>query len=127
MWQDDILDLVRERGAGKRNMARVMAFGVNGVGVALMIVLFAQTGGITGGEVAVASGTAGVSQALLNAIFGEQAVRELAAAARDRLIARVEGLIDRETARFHAQVAALSPGTSASASLERSIDGLVRP
>ncbi len=126
-WQDDILDLVRERGAGKRNMARVMAFGVNGVGVALMIVLFAQTGGITGGEVAVASGTAGVSQALLNAIFGEQAVRELAAAARDRLIARVEGLIDRETARFHAQVAALSPGTSASASLERSIDGLVRP
>jgi energy-coupling factor transporter ATP-binding protein EcfA2 len=103
-WQDDILELVRERGTGKRNMARVMAFGVNSIGVALMIVLFAQTGGITGGEVAVASGTAGVSQALLNAIFGEQAVRELATAARDRLLTRVDGLIDAEAMRYRSRL-----------------------
>ncbi len=99
-WQDDILELVRERGAGKRNMARAMAFGVNGIGVALMIVLFAQTGGITGGEVAVASGTATVSQALLNAIFGEQAVRELAEEARKKLLLRVDAMIDLDANRF---------------------------
>jgi energy-coupling factor transporter ATP-binding protein EcfA2 len=99
-WQGDILDLVRDVGAGKRNMARAMAFGVNGIGVALMIVLFAQTGGVTGGEVAVASGTATVSQALLNAIFGEQAVRELAERARKQLLVRIDTLLDIDANRF---------------------------
>lgn len=121
-WQDDILDLVKERGAGKRNMARVMAFGVNGIGVALMIVLFAQTGGITGGEVAVASGTAGLSQTLLNAIFGEQAVRELAAAARERLLERVHGLVEVETERYRERIRSLSSGPSTTAQLAASID-----
>ncbi len=99
-WQDDILDLVRERGAGKRTTARVLAFGLNGVGVALMIVLFAQTGGVTGGEVAIGAGTAGLSQALLTAIFGEQAVRELANEARQLLLDRVAALLDADANRF---------------------------
>jgi hypothetical protein len=103
-WQGDILDLVRDVGAGKRNMARAMAFGVNGIGVALMIVLFAQTGGVTGGEVAVASGTATVSQALLNAIFGEQAVRELAEQARKQLLVRIDTLLDIDANRFRTQL-----------------------
>lgn len=122
-WQDDILELVRERGAGKRNMARVMAFGVNGVGVALMIVLFAQTGGVTGGEVAVASGTAGVSQALLNAIFGEQAVRELAAAAREQLLTRIDDLVADETERYRERIRSLASGPSTTAQLAAAIAG----
>lgn len=121
-WQDDILDLVKERGAGKRNMARVMAFGVNGVGVALMIVLFAQTGGITGGEVAVASGTAGVSQALLNAIFGEQAVRELAAAAREQLLTRIDGLIEKEAERYRTRIRSLTSGPSSTDDLAGALE-----
>jgi len=124
-WQDDILDLVKERGAGKRNMARVMAFGVNGVGVALMIVLFAQTGGITGGEVAVASGTAGVSQALLNAIFGEQAVRELAAAAREQLLHRIDGLVEDETERYRTRIRSLTTGPSSTEDLAAAISAHV--
>lgn len=120
-WQDDILELVRERGAGKRNMARAMAFGVNGVGVALMIVLFAQTGGVTGGEVAVASGTAGVSQALLNAIFGEQAVRELAAAAREQLLTRIDLLVADETERYRERIRSLAGGPSTTAQLAAAI------
>ena len=123
-WQDDILELVRERGAGKRNMARVMAFGVNGIGVALMIVLFAQTGGITGGEVAVASGTAGVSQALLNAIFGEQAVRELAAAARERLLERIDALAEAEVERYRFRIRELADGPSTTALLDTAIASL---
>ena len=103
-WQDDILDLVRERGQGKRTTARILAFGVNSVGIALMIVIFAQTGGVTGGEVAVAGGTATVSQALLNALFGEQAVRELAASAREKLATRVGTLLEEDANRFRRQL-----------------------
>lgn len=99
-WQDDILDLVRERGAGKRTTARILAFGLNSVGVALMVLLFAQTGGITGGEIAIGAGTAGLSQTLLSALFGEQAVRELAAEARQLLVQRVSGLLENDANRF---------------------------
>ncbi|MDH3679092.1 MAG: dynamin family protein [Acidimicrobiia bacterium] len=99
-WQDDILELVQARGAGKRTTARVLAFGLNSVGVALMIVLFAQTGGLTGGEIAIGAGTAGLSQTLLTAIFGEQAVRELASDARRLLLDRVAALLDVDANRF---------------------------
>ena len=99
-WQDDILELVRQRGAGKRTTARVLALGVNSVGIALMIVLFAQTGGLTGGEIAIGAGTAGLSQTLLTAIFGEQAVRELATDARSMLLERVAALLDSDANRF---------------------------
>ncbi len=113
-WQDDVLDLVRERGAGKRTTARVLALGVNGIGVALMIVLFAQTGGMTGGEVAVASGTAALSQTLLNAIFGEQAVRDLATEARQQLLHRVGTAFDLDANRFRSRLwgTVSDPGTT---------------
>ncbi len=120
-WQDDILDLVRDRGSSKRNMARAMAFGVNGVGVALMIVLFAQTGGITGGEVAVASGTATVSQTLLNAIFGEQAVRELADEARKQLLVRINTLLDLDANRFRTALWSTVSPPEATAALSQSL------
>ncbi len=111
-WQDDILNLVRERGAGKRTTARILAFGINSIGVALMIVLFSQTGGITGGEIAIGAGTAGLSQTLLSALFGEQAVRELAAEARRLLIERVSGLLRSDAARFDRLLDELAgPGT----------------
>ncbi|MEM8923305.1 MAG: dynamin family protein [Actinomycetota bacterium] len=109
-WQDDILDLVSERGAGKRTTARIAALGLNSIGVALMIVLFAQTGGITGGEVAIAGGTAGLSQTLLTAIFGEQAVRDLAAEARRRLLERSDALLEADANRFRQRLwATVSP------------------
>ena len=103
-WQDDILNLVTERGAGKRTTARVLAFGVNSIGVALMLVLFSQTAGLTGAEIAIGAGTAGVSQTLLSALFGEQAVRELAADAKRLLIDRVATLLEADANRFRTQL-----------------------
>ncbi len=100
-WQDDILELVRQRGAGKRTTARILAFSINSVGIALMLVLFSQTAGLSGGELAIGAGTAGLSQTLLSALFGEQAVRELANEARQLLITRVASLLDEDAARFH--------------------------
>ena len=51
-----------------------------------MLAVFAHTGGLTGAEVAVAGGTSAVGQKLLEALFGDQAVRTLAATAREDLL-----------------------------------------
>lgn len=91
-WQDHVVALVREEAGSKVAVARGLSLGVNGIGVALMMSVFATTGGLTGGEVAVAGGTAAVSQALLTAVFGEQAIRDLSANARTDLLARVDAL-----------------------------------
>lgn len=99
-WQDEVVGMVRDRAGSKLAMARGVSLGVNGIGVTLMMALFASTGGLTGGEVAIAGGSAAVSQALLSAVLGEQAVRDLAASARRALLNRVEDL----TAQRHAML-----------------------
>ena len=50
-WQGDVLDLVSSQGAQRRTAARMASFGVNGAGLAVMLLVFAQTGGLTGAEV----------------------------------------------------------------------------
>jgi hypothetical protein len=99
-WQGYVLDLVRKEGADKRSTARILAYGVNGLGLSLMVVIFASTAGITGAEVGVGAGTAVVGQKLLEAVFGDQAVRSLAAKARQDLDDRVHALMDAEFARY---------------------------
>jgi len=106
-WQGAVLDLVADEGMGKRSKARFLALGVNGVGVALMIVVFSQTGGLVGAEVGVAGGTALLAQRVLEAVFGDQAVRRLAETAKQDLDARVEALMAAELLRYHAVLDAL--------------------
>lgn len=112
-WQDDILELVREQGASKRTTARVLAVGVNSVGIALMLVIFAQTAGLTGAEVAIGAGTAGISQTLLSALFGEQAVRELAAQAQRLLLDRIGTMLDADADRFRILLSTIAEGGDA--------------
>ncbi|MCK6209241.1 dynamin family protein [Georgenia sp. EYE_87] len=92
-WQDDLLGMVRREGADKRLTARMLSFGVNGLGIALMVVMFASTAGLTGAEIAIAGGTAVVAQKLLEAVFGDDAVRKMTAAARHDLHARAGALL----------------------------------
>jgi hypothetical protein len=106
-WQGAVLDLVADEGMGKRSQARFLAFGVNGVGVALMIVVFAHTGGLVGAEVGVAGGTAILAQRVLEAVFGDQAVRRLAETAKEDLDARIQALMSTELLRYHALLDAL--------------------
>ena len=106
-WQGDVMELVSDEGSGRRTKARIAAFGVNGVGVALMLVAFVHTGGLVGAEVGVAGGTAVLAQRVLEAVFGDDAVRRLAKKAKDDLDARVEGLLAGELSRFHAAVDAV--------------------
>ena len=99
-WEQYVLDLVREESGDKVVIARTVSTGINGIGVALMIAVFSQTGGVTGGEAAVAGGTAAVSQAILTAVFGEQAIRDLAKNARQDLMVRIERLLAHDITRF---------------------------
>lgn len=99
-WQQGVLDLVRTEGADKRTTARFLAYGVNGLAVALMVVVFASTGGVTGAEVGIAGGSAVIGQKLLEAVFGDDAVRRLARSARADLNRRVEVLMHAEQQRF---------------------------
>ena len=99
-WQHAVLEMVRTEGADKRSTARFLAFGVNGLSVALMVVVFAHTAGVTGAEAGIAGGSAIVGQKVLEAVFGDQAVRRLAAQAREDLRTRVAELMDAERARY---------------------------
>jgi hypothetical protein len=101
-WQQDLIQLIQDEGAGKRTMARVTALGVNGVAVTLMIVSFASTGGLLGIEVGIAGGTAVVAQKLLESIFGEDAVRRLARRSQQNLAQRVSDLLVQDARRFTA-------------------------
>lgn len=110
-WQGDILQMVRDEGRDRRTTARIMAYGVNGLGVVLMLVTFASTAGITGAEIGIAGGTAVVGQKLLEAVFGDQAVRELARKAREQLSVRVDELYAAERARYEGAVTTLDVDT----------------
>jgi hypothetical protein len=59
--------------------------------------------------VVVAGGTSALSQKVLEALFGDQAVRTLAARAREKLMARVDALLDEEAGRFHRVLDPLAP------------------
>ncbi|WP_338748179.1 ABC transporter [Janibacter alittae] len=100
-WQDDVLDIVRSEGGNRRTNARVAAYGVNGIGLFLMLVSFAHTGGVlVAPEVAIAGGTTALAQKVLEAIFGDQAVREMATKARTLLLERVDDLFTAERGRY---------------------------
>jgi hypothetical protein len=100
-WQRAVLELVRAEAGNKRFVARAGAYAVNALGLVVMIGVFAATSFIpTGAEIVVAGGTTLAAQKVLEAIFGDQAVRELADRARQDLLARVRGVLDDEAARY---------------------------
>ncbi|KUL26430.1 GTPase domain-containing protein [Actinoplanes awajinensis] len=115
-WQRWVLDLVRREAGDKRSVARGAAYAVNGAGLAVMIAVFTSTAFIpTGLEVAVGAGTTVAAQKVLEAVFGDQAIRTLAERARTELVGRVDELLDAEAARYTARTSAVrreaEPGT----------------
>jgi hypothetical protein len=121
-----VFDLVREEGASKRTTARLASLGVNGAGLTVMLAVFAHTGGLTGAEVVVAGGTSAVGQKVLEAIFGDQAVRTLAARAREDLVERVDVLLRGESARFDALLDGAAPEAETFARLHAAVDAIRR-
>ena len=99
-WQGSLLELIRSQGAHRRSTARFLSFGVNGVSMVLMVLVFSHTGGLTGGEVAIAGGTSAVGHALLESLLGDDNLRRLAAQARTDLDHRIGALYALEQQRF---------------------------
>ena len=101
-----------------------MSLGVNVVGVALMIAVFASTAFIpTGLEVGVGAGTAVVGQKLLETIFGDEAVRRMARIARERLTTRLDALVAGRSAPFEQRLAELA-GIGGAEAMEADADAL---
>lgn len=124
-WQGDVLEMVRSEAGGRRTTARLLAFGINGIGVMLMLVVFSATGGmLAGAEIGVAGGSAIVAQRVLEAVFGDQAVRSLAAKARALLLARVDEVLADESARYDQALARVDLDPGAGEQLDRAISQL---
>ncbi len=117
LWQSDVLELISDQGADKRGIARGLSLGVNALGVALMLVVFGATGGLTGAEVGIAGGTAIAAQKLLEAVFGDDAVRRLANEASAMLTARLTGLLNADAAIALTAIEALGISETAGAEL----------
>ena len=123
-WQGEVLNLVRAEGQDRRTNARVAAYGINGVGLFLMLVTFAHTGGLTGAEAGIAGGTAVLAQRVLEAIFGDQAVRTMAAKARAALLSAADSLLTQERDRYLDAVGAKTVPADQSARLSRALDAV---
>ncbi|MFP7706805.1 dynamin family protein [Trueperella sp. LYQ141] len=123
-WQESLIQMIRAEGQGKKFTARALAFSVNAIGVALIIVVFASTGGLVGGEIAVAGGTAVVAQRVLEAVFGDDAVRRMARAARANLDERVAQFLDQESEPYLRAIAKLAVNTQISAEFEQAVRDL---
>jgi hypothetical protein len=125
-WQGFVFDLVQQEGAGKRTTARLASLGVNGAGLVVMLAVFVQSAGLSGLEVVVAGGTSALSQKLLEAIFGDQAVRAMADRARRDLLERVDGLLGEEAERFLRRLVARAPGERDGAQLAEALAAVQR-
>lgn len=120
-WQGDILEMVRNEGKDRRTNARIAAFGINGIALFLMLVAFAHTGGLVGAEVGIAGGASLLAQRVLEAIFGDQAVRDMAKKSRVLLLERVDALFDDERARYRSGLGPVMVGSGVARRLEAAL------
>ena len=120
-WQGEVFELVRREAGGRRTTARFASLGLNGAGLVVMLAVFAQTGGLTGAEIAVAGGTTAAGQRILEALLGDQAVRTLAAKARELLLARTRDLLVGESERFLARLGPVAPDADAAQRLRAAV------
>ena len=104
-WVASIATEVQARGAPKRDLAFGVSLGVNALAVAAMVGVFAHTAGVTGTELGIVAATGFLNQKLLQAIFGEAAMREMIAGARERLEALLRDEFDCERRRYDKLVA----------------------
>ena len=99
-WLRRLTKMVEERGQSRRAFAFAASLGVNAIGVVAMLAVFAHSAGLTGGEVAIAGGTAVINQKLLEALIGEAAVADIIRAAERDLRQTLQAALQGDAARF---------------------------
>jgi len=108
-WLGRLTTVVEERGHNRRAFAFATSLGVNAIGVIAMLAVFAHSAGLTGGEVAIAGGTAVVNQKLLEALIGEAAVADIVRGAERDLRSTLRTALDTDARRF---LDLLEPGSA---------------
>jgi energy-coupling factor transporter ATP-binding protein EcfA2 len=108
-WQQDVTELVRLEGSGQRT-ARFLAYGVQGLAVALMVSSLDRTS---------TQPSSGAGRALLDAVFGAEASASLLARSRDTLEYRLADLVEVERRRWTAVLDALPLDDGAAAQLRQ--------
>lgn len=99
-WQHEVVEMVRADGS-ERLSARYLAFGAQGLGVALMVQALTRTA-----DGAVAA-TARPGRSLLDAVIGSERVTALVDRAGESLDRRLTGLLTVDRRRYHALLDAL--------------------
>ena len=99
-WLGRLTKVVEERGQNRRAFAFATSLGVNAIGVVAMLAVFAHSAGLTGGELAIAGGTAVVNQKLLEALIGEAAVADIVRGAERDLRSTLRAALDADARRF---------------------------
>jgi hypothetical protein len=110
-WQADVLNLVRAEAYDRRTTARVLSFGVDGVSVILMLLVFSQAGAPPEGEPDTTGGSSLLATRILGAIFGDQAVRSLVSKGRRSLMDRTQELYFGEQAALRVAVSTIQVST----------------
>jgi GTPase SAR1 family protein len=113
-WQHEVLELVRKESADRRASARFLADGVNGLAVALMVVVLAPTDQAdrrAGGRAAAAA------RKLLEVVFGEHTLGRLTGQARADLLRGVAELWSAELRRYLDVLASHPTGTHSAGSM----------
>lgn len=94
-WQHEVVELVKSEAAEKRTSARYLAYGAQGLGVALMVLAVTRTA--DGG----AAGAAAPGRTLLDAVLGAETVSSMVERVGDSLDRRLAALLAGERKRFH--------------------------
>ena len=100
-WQHEVVELIKLEGADKRASARYLAYGAQGLGVALMVL--AVTRAADGG----AASAAAPGRTLLDAVLGAETVSSMVERVGASLDRRLSDLLSAERQRFHAVLDAL--------------------
>src|SRR5512132_2642335 len=96
-WLRRLTRMVEERGQSRRAFAFAASLGVNAIGV---VAVLAHSAGLTGGEVAIAGGTAVLNQKLLEALIGEAAVADIIRTAERDLRRTLRSALESDARRF---------------------------
>ncbi len=118
-WEAGVAEQVEQVGASRKVQARRTSTAINAIATSAILVLFALSGGITGGEVGIAAAASGASQWLLLRLFGERNLRQLLDEIREDLLRRVDALAGEEAQRFTGAIADAAPSSAVVAALRQ--------
>jgi hypothetical protein len=125
-WQEEVVELIRTRGAERRLRARWLSTLLNAGATTAILLAFASTGGLTGAEVGITAGAGAAQQALLAKLLGRHNLAWLLRTVRERLLERVGALAAEESQRHVVVATAAAPPVSALSGLRDAVVAIVQ-